>query len=115
MPSPLDHANVMLTRLTQQRTPDKMGGFKTTWVEGTPFPALLSLDNSMAAIQAQQQGVDSVYKIKAPADVTVNGLDYLRSDTGQVFQVTTDPKKTPTRASFSVQELRARKAVLPDG
>lgn len=98
--------------MKMNRTPDGLGGFKTTWTEGTEFQAAIVKNDTLAASVAEKQGVTEVYTVTTPPGV---GLDYhevfRRKRDGATFRVTTNSgdTKPPPVASFSFEQVKAER------
>lgn len=98
--------------MKMNRTPDGLGGFKTSWTEGAEFDAAIVKNDSLAASVAEKQGVTEVYTVTTAAGV---GLDYhevfRRLSDGATFRVTTNSMDTkpPKVASFSFEQVKAER------
>lgn len=96
--------------LEKSRVPDGEGGWTTSWVDGARFDAAITLDSSLQARVAQQEGVTSVYTVTVAPGTPLDFHDvFRRSADGKVFRVTSDSddKRTPPVASFQFLQVSA--------
>lgn len=96
--------------------PDGYGGFSSVWVDGAPFKAAITFDNSMEARRAQVQGVYSMYTVTTSKAISLNYHDvFVRERDGKVFRVTSDgdDRYTPASASLDMRQCGAEEFVLP--
>lgn len=96
--------------LEKKRVPDGEGGFTVKWVDGVPFKAAITFDNSMEARTAEKQGVTSLYTVTVPVNAKLEYHDvFRRVRDGKVFRVTSDgdDKITPASASFQFAQVTA--------
>lgn len=96
--------------LEKKRVPDGEGGFAVKWVDGVPFKAAITFDNSMEARTAEKQGVTSLYTVTVPVNAKLEYHDvFRRVRDGKVFRVTSDgdDKITPASASFQFAQVTA--------
>lgn len=99
-------------------TPDGYGGSNTVWVDGAPFNAAFSFDNSLQARVAESQGVSNVYTIVTRKNVNLQYHDVLkRLSDGKIFRVTSDgdDKKTPASATLNMRVVTAEEWEIPNG
>lgn len=104
------------TLLDRKRVPDGAGGWANEWIDSAEFRLYPSLDMSIQAKVAEQQGVTSVYTCLVEKALPIVLGDYFRDNTlNATFRVTTNPdeKATPGTASFSLKAFTAEKAVPP--
>lgn len=97
---------------------DGYGGTTTTYTDGATIQAALSLNQSMEALRAQQEGVTSVYTLITSKSVSLGYHDIVkRKADNQIFRVTSDgqDKKTPATASLDMRAVTAEKWELPTG
>lgn len=95
---------------------DGRGGFDYAFVEGAEFQAAITLDNSIQAKIAQQQGVTGVYSVTTQKSINLQYHDvFRRSSDGKVFRVTSDgdDKKTPPSATLNMRQVSAEEYTLP--
>lgn len=96
--------------MNKVRTDDGLGGFKTVWTPGPSFNAAATLDTSMEARRAEQEGVTSVYTITTSKTITLGYGDVvLRGSDNQLFRVTSNgkDKRTPASASLDMRVVSA--------
>ena len=102
--------------LEKTRNPDGEGGFKTTWTEGTEFPAATKLDTSMQARIAEKQGVRSLFTIYTKKSISFDFHDVImRKSDGKIFRITSEGKenKTPDSAALNMRAVTAEEWELP--
>ena len=95
---------------------DGRGGFDYAFVEGAEFQAAITLDNSIQAKIAEQQGVTGVYKVTTTKSINLQYHDiFKRSSDSKVFRVTSDgdDKKTPVSATLNMRQVSAEEYTLP--
>ncbi len=99
----------------KRRTDDGEGGFITEWVEGAPFDAAISLDQSIQAQIAQKQGVTGVYSVIVKKHVRLDYHDvFKRVSDGQIFRITSrDDSATPESAAINARVVKAEEWSLP--
>lgn len=96
--------------LEKSRVPDGEGGWVTAWTDGAEFDAAITLDSSLQARVAQQEGVTSVYTVTVDPGTPLDFHDvFRRSIDGKVFRVTSDSddRRTPSAASFQFLQVTA--------
>lgn len=106
---------VIIDKITR---PDGYGGVETTWVEGAPITAAITLDTSMQARIGEKQGVSALYTVTTERGINLQYHDVLiRTRDGKVFRVTSDgdDKKTPNSASLNMRQVTAEEWSLVDG
>lgn len=97
--------------------PDGYGGFSSVWVDGAPFKAAITFDNSMEARRAQVQGVYSMYTVTTSKAISLNYHDvFVRERDGKVFRVTSDgdDRYTPASASLDMRQCSAEEWEIPN-
>ena len=95
---------------------DGRGGFDYAFVEGAEFQAAITLDNSIQAKIAEQQGVTGIYSVTTQKSINLQYHDiFRRSSDGKVFRVTSDgdDKKTPPSAMLNMRQVSAEEYTLP--
>ena len=95
---------------------DGRGGFDYAFVEGAEFQAAITLDNSIQAKIAEQQGVTGIYSVTTQKSINLQYHDiFRRSSDGKVFRVTSDgdDKKTPPSATLNMRQVSAEEYTLP--
>lgn len=104
--------------ITKERIPDGLGGFiGTEWVDGAPFRAAISKNDTLAAQVAEKQGVTAIYTVTTAKGV---GLEFhevfRRVKDGKIFRVTTKSTDSmpPDVATFSFEQVKAEEWTLPD-
>ena len=79
--------------MEKTREPDGAGGFLTSWTEGAPFKAAITLDTTMQARVAEKEGVSSVYTITTSRSVKLDFHDAIkRLEDGKIFRITSNQK-----------------------
>lgn len=104
---------VMLDKTT---VPDGYGGFKPSWVDGAEFNAAITLDNSMGARVAEQEGVTALYTVTTKKNINLQYHDvFRRTDDNKIFRVTSDgdDKATPISANLNMRQVSAEEWSLP--
>lgn len=89
---------------------DDFGDIVDTYVPGAKFKAVITLDTSMLARQAQQQGVKNVYTVVVNKNINLNFPDvFKRESDGRFFRVTSDgrDKKTPESSDLNIRAVTA--------
>ena len=95
---------------------DGRGGFDYAFVEGAEFQAAITLDNSIQAKIAEQQGVTGIYSVTTQKSINLQYHDiFRRSSDSKVFRVTSDgdDKKTPVSATLNMRQVSAEEYTLP--
>ena len=95
---------------------DGRGGFDYAFVEGAEFQAAITLDNSIQAKIAEQQGVTGVYKVTTTKSINLQYHDiFKRVSDGKIFRATSDgdDKKTPPSAMLNMRQVSAEEYTLP--
>lgn len=95
---------------------DGRGGFDYAFVEGAEFQAAITLDNSIQAKIAEQQGVTGIYSVTTQKSINLQYHDiFRRSSDGKVFRVTSDgdDNKTPASATLNMRQVSAEEYTLP--
>lgn len=98
---------VMMDRTTQ---PDGRGGFIPTWIDGAKIKAAITLDTSMQARTAEQQGVTALYTITTDKNINLQYHDvFKRLEDGKIFRVTSDgdDKATPKTSTLNIRQVTA--------
>lgn len=119
----LDEAMETCAYIDKITVPDGYGGVKPSWREGAEFTAAIVFDTSMEARRAQKEGVQNLYTITTPRNITLMYGDIItRKSDGKIFKITSDgtDKKTPMSATLDMrvvtaQELDALPGVINDG
>lgn len=108
------------TMLDKTTIPDGYGGFKPSWVDGAPFSAAITLDNSIQARVAEQQGVTGLYTVTTKKNINLQYHDVFRRETDKkIFRITSDgdDKATPARATLNrnqgMRQVSAEEWSLP--
>ena len=104
---------VMQDKVTK---PDGYGGFTPEWVDGAEFDAAITLDSSMQARIAEQQGVTALYTITTKKNINLQYHDVLKRLTdNKIFRVTSDgdDKVTPISAQLNMRQVSAEEWSLP--
>lgn len=104
------------TMLDKTTVPDGYGGFKPNWVDGAEFEAAITLDNSMQARIAEQQGVTGLYTVTTKKNINLQYHDVFRRNTdNKIFRVTSDgdDKATPVSATLNMRQVSAEEWSLP--
>lgn len=93
------------------KTPDGAGGFETVWSEGPSVKVAVVLDNSIAAMQAEKEGVTSVYTLTTPKDVKLDFHDVIKRENGTYLRVTSNKgdKQTPKSSALNMAQVKAEK------
>lgn len=104
---------VMQDRVT---VPDGYGGFKPSWVDGAAFDAAITLDTSMQARTAEQQGVTALYTVTTKKNINLQYHDvFKRTTDNKIFRVTSDgdDKATPISTNLNMRQVSCEKWSLP--
>ena len=91
---------------------DGEGGTISTWEEGLPIQAAITLDTTMQARIADKQGVTSIYTITTKRGVSLEYHDVIkRLSDGKIFRVTSDSddKKSPNVSGLDMSQVTAEK------
>lgn len=113
----LDDFGRLCVLLEKSVTLKPEGGFATVWKDGVEFMNYQSMDSSMEARIAEQQGVTSIYSALVDSALPIDYNDYFRDkESGTIFRVTSRPdeKKAPKSASFQLKYFSAERTVLPE-
>ena len=95
---------------------DGRGGFDYAFVDGAEFQAAITLDNSIQAKIAEQQGVTGVYKVTTTKSINLQYHDiFKRVSDGKIFRATSDgdDNKTPVSATLNMRQVSAEEYTLP--
>lgn len=95
---------------------DGRGGFDYVFVDGAEFQAAITLDNSIQAKIAEQQGVTGVYKVTTTKSINLQYHDiFKRVSDGKIFRATSDgdDNKTPQSATLNIRQVSAEEYTLP--
>lgn len=98
------------TMLDKTTIPDGYGGFKPSWVDGAEFKAAITLDNSIQAKIAEQQGVTGLYTVTTKKNINLQYHDVFRRESDKkIFRVTSDgdDKVTPISANLNMRQVSA--------
>lgn len=102
--------------MTQTRTKDGSGGYRTTWAEGAPLLAAIVRDTSTEARIAEAAGTVSVYTVTVARDVHLPYHSVIkRVSDGKIFRITSDnsEKKTPACTALDMAQSTAEEWRLP--
>ena len=95
---------------------DGRGGFDYAFVDGAEFQAAITLDNSIQAKIAEQQGVTGIYKVTTTKSINLQYHDiFKRVSDGKIFRATSDgdDNKTPVSATLNMRQVSAEEYTLP--
>lgn len=97
------------------RTPDGMGGWKTTWQEGAEIKAAIDKDETLQGIIAEKDGITELYTITVDRSLPLEFHDVIkRKSDGQIFRVTSNIKDntSPVFSAINFGQVRAEAWVL---
>lgn len=103
---------VMLDKTTAS---DGVGGYTTTYREGAEFDAAITLDSSIQAKIAEQQGVTALYTVTTSKALNLQYHDvFKRKSDGKIFRVTSDgdDKRTPPSATLDMRQVSAEEFLI---
>lgn len=112
----LDDNMVNCTMLDKTTTDDGYGGTKVVYKDGAAFKAAITLNSSMEARIAEQQGVTSLYTVTTKKNVNLQFHDiFRREEDKKIFRVTSDgdDNKTPKGAGLDMRQVTAEEYTLP--
>ena len=93
--------------------PDGMGGTETIWKDGAEFQGSITLDNSIEAKVAEQQGVTNVYTVTTGNNVFLEFNDIIkRKEDQQTFKIKSLNNTENIPPEFAVLKLRYATAEL---
>ena len=104
------------TMLDKTTSPDGLGGFVISWVDGAPFQAAIVKDSSMQARTAEKQGVTELYTVTVDKGIALDFHDVFRRESdGAVFRVTSNitDSQSPSVATFHIGQVTAERWVIP--
>lgn len=104
---------IMLDKTT---VADGYGGYIEKYVDGAEFNAAITLNSSMEARIAQQQGVTALYTVTTTKALNLQYHDvFKRTRDNKIFRVTSDgdDKNTPASASLDMRQVTAEEWSLP--
>lgn len=104
------------TMMDKVSVPDGDGGFNKSWAEGAPFSAAITLDTSLQARVAEQQGVTALYTVTTKKNINLQYHDvFKRLSDGKIFRVTSDgdDKATPEGVGLNLRQVSAEEWSLP--
>ena len=96
--------------MVKKTEPDGSGGTKTTWVEGEPLRAAITMDNSTEAQIAEAAGTVKTYTVSVSRSVSLKYHDVIkRLSDGKTFRITSDnaDKKTPLCTALDIAQSSA--------
>lgn len=96
--------------------PDGYGGSKPSWADGAVFDAAITLDTSMQARTAEQQGVTALYTVTTKKNINLQYHDvFKRTTDNKIFRVTSDgdDKSTPISANLNMRQVSCEEWSLP--
>lgn len=102
--------------LDKQTVSDGYGGLDTQYVEGAAFDAAITLDTSIQAKLAEQQGVTGIYTVTTSQAINLQYHDiFRRNSDNKIFRVTSDgdDKHTPNSSSLDMRQVSAEEYTLP--
>ena len=102
--------------LDKQTVSDGYGGLDTQYVEGAAFDAAITLDTSIQAKLAEQQGVTGIYTVTTSQAVNLQYHDiFRRNSDNKIFRVTSDgdDKHTPNSSTLDMRQVSAEEYTLP--
>ena len=111
----IDEAMTSCTML-DKKTVETPTGYKSVWVDGVTFYAVIRKDSTMEARIAEKQGVTELYTVTVAKGLDLDFHDVFRRESdGAIFRVTSNQtdSETPARASFQIGQVTAEKWVLP--
>lgn len=94
---------------------DGVGGYTTTYAEGAEFDAAITLDSSIQAKIAEQQGVTALYTVTTSKALNLQYHDvFKRKSDGKIFRVTSDgdDKRTPPSATLDMRQVSAEEFLI---
>ena len=112
----LDDNMVNCTMLDKTTADDGYGGIKVDYKNGATISAAITLNSSMEARLAEQQGVKSLYTVTTKRNVNLQFHDiFRREEDGKIFRVTSDgdDNKTPKGAGLDMRQVSAEEWRLP--
>lgn len=112
----IDEFTSKCTMMDRISVPDGYGGFDKRWVDGAEFEAAITLDTSMQARIAEQEGVTALYTITTKKNINLQYHDVLKRQSDEkIFRVTSDgdDKHTPESASLNMRQVSAEEWSLP--
>ena len=95
---------------------DGYGGYIQKYVPGAEFNAAITLNSSMEARIAQQQGVTALYTVTTTKTLNLQYHDvFKRIRDDKIFRVTSDgdDKHTPASANLNMRQVTAEEWSLP--
>lgn len=112
----IDDFTSKCTMLDRVTVDDGYGGFKPKWVDGASFEAAITLDTSMQARIAEQEGVTALYTVTTKKNINLQYHNvFKRLSDEKIFRVTSDgdDKHTPVSASLNMRQVSAEEWSLP--
>ena len=112
----LDEAMETCVILNKTTVADSYGGYVTTYSDGAEFQAAIVFNSSIQALQAQKQGVTSVYRVTVRRAMMLDFHDvFRRVRDGKIFRVTGDGDDlyTPQSATLDMRQVSAEEYSLP--
>lgn len=112
----LDEAMETCVLLNKTTAADGYGGYVTTYADGAEFQAAIVFNSSIQALQAQKQGVTSVYRVTVRRVMSLDFHDvFRRVRDGKIFRVTSDSDDefTPKSASLDMRQVTCEEYALP--
>lgn len=94
--------------MNKETVDDGAGGYIERYVPGATFRAVLTLDDSIDAQRAMQEGVTGVYTLTCEKGLRLPWHTvFVRKSTNDVYRVSAkDDKSTPSGAGFDLRTVR---------
>lgn len=112
----IDDFTSKCTMLDRVTVADGYGGFITQYTGGAEFDAAITLDTSIQARRAEQEGVTSLYTVTTKKNINLQYHNVFRREAdGKIFRVTSDgdDKNTPASATLNMRQVSAEEWTLP--
>lgn len=114
----LDAYSTECVLLAKSRAPDRLGGYKTAWVEDIHFIAAWEYMSAAEVVLAEQQGTSRVYRIYIDKKLDLDYHEVFKRVTdGQLFRVTNsgEDRQTPASSRLNRRLVEVEKWELPSG
>ena len=106
---------VNVVKLDPKSVSDGEGGFITEYIEGAPFSAAITYDNSVTTAIAQKDTAKAVFNITTPINAKLTYGDIIkRVEDGKTFRVTGRENTTPNVATFRFKTVKGEEWELPN-
>lgn len=95
---------------------DGMGSYWEDYVDGTEFMGAITLEQSIQARIAEQQGLKTIFTITTSRNIPLKFSDVIkRKSTGEYFKIGSNgfDMQTPSMSNLDIQQVTAERFTIP--